>query len=76
MAWRRLGNGLKRDFSMSDVEQLLERQAAWQKSRQSLSWREKIRLVEGIRASVIQLRRAGPYPQSAASTESGGTGSR
>lgn len=61
---------------MSDAEQLLERQAAWQKRRKFLSWPEKIRLVERIRASVVQLRRAGPFPQPAASAESGRTGSR
>ncbi|OGP21760.1 MAG: hypothetical protein A2038_04925 [Deltaproteobacteria bacterium GWA2_57_13] len=44
---------------MSDIQQLLERQAEWQKSRKSLSWPEKIRMVEAIRESILQFRRAG-----------------
>jgi hypothetical protein len=41
---------------MTDVEHMLERQAQWQKSRQSLTWPEKIRLAEQVRESVRQLR--------------------
>jgi len=41
---------------MTDVEQMLKRQAQWQKSRQSLTWPEKIRLAEQVRESVSQLR--------------------
>ena len=41
---------------MSDLEQMLNRQAQWQKSRQSLTWPEKIRLAERVRDSVRQLR--------------------
>lgn len=41
---------------MIDVEQMLERQARWQKSRQALTWAEKIRMAERVRESVIQLR--------------------
>ena len=41
---------------MTDVEQLLRRQAQWQRSRQALTWPEKIRLAERIRESVRQLR--------------------
>lgn len=37
---------------MNEIEQLLERQARWQKSRKALSWPEKIRMAEQIRASV------------------------
>lgn len=41
---------------MIDVAQMLERQARWQKSRQALTWAEKIRMAERVRESVIQLR--------------------
>lgn len=41
---------------MTDLEQMLKRQALWQKSRQSLTWPEKIRLAERVRESVRQLR--------------------
>jgi hypothetical protein len=42
------------------MQQLFRRQAAWQKARKSLSWPEKIRMVEAIRKSVEQLRLTGP----------------
>lgn len=41
-----------------EVRELLERQARWQKSRRSLSWAEKIRMVEAIRESILRLRDA------------------
>ena len=41
---------------MCDVRQLFERQARWQKSRQALSWPEKIRMAERIRDSIQMLR--------------------
>ena len=47
---------------MLDVRQLLERQAAWQKSRKSLTWPEKIRMAEAIRESVLELLRTRPKP--------------
>jgi hypothetical protein len=43
---------------MSDIQQLLERQARWQKARRTLSWPEKIRMAERIRESVRKLRRS------------------
>jgi len=46
---------------MTDLEHMLERQAQWQKSRQSLTWPEKIRMAERVRESVRQLR-AQPRP--------------
>jgi len=46
---------------MTDLEQMLKRQTQWQKSRQSLTWPEKIRLAERVRESVRQLR-AQPHP--------------
>ena len=51
---------------MDDVKKLLERQAAWQKSRKLLSWPEKIRIAETLRESVVQLRRTGPEGKPAA----------
>ena len=44
---------------MNDIEQMLERQARWQKSRQALSWPEKIRMAERIRESARLLRASG-----------------
>ena len=41
---------------MNDVEQMLRRQALWQKSRQSLTWPEKIRLAERLREGLRQWR--------------------
>lgn len=41
---------------MIDTRQLLERQAQWQKSRQALSWPEKIRMAQSIRDSVEVFR--------------------
>ena len=37
---------------MSEIAKLLERQAAWQKSRRDWSWAEKVRLAERIRESI------------------------
>jgi hypothetical protein len=45
---------------MTDVRKLLERQAAWQKSRASLPWPDKVRIAERVRASVVRLRLAQP----------------
>lgn len=42
---------------MTSHEELLARQAAWQKSRQALSWPEKIRQAERMRASVEAIRK-------------------
>ncbi len=42
---------------MTSHEELLARQAAWQKSRQALSWPEKIRQAERMRASVEEIRK-------------------
>ena len=47
---------------MSEIQALLERQALWQKTRGALSWPETIRMAEGVRESVLELRR----PQKAA----------
>ena len=43
---------------MSEIQQLLERQARWQKTRQALSWPEKIEMAGRIRESARQLRAA------------------
>ena len=42
---------------MSDADALLRRQAEWQRDRQALSWPEKIRQAEQLRASVEVFRR-------------------
>ncbi len=42
---------------MSEIQELLERQARWQKTRRGLSWPEKVRMAERVRESVRQLRR-------------------
>ncbi len=44
---------------MSEIKQLLEKKARWQKSRKALSWPEKIRMAEQVRASAEQLRSMG-----------------
>ncbi len=43
---------------MSENRFLFERQAAWQKNRQQLSWPEKIRLVEALQESLRQLKKS------------------
>jgi hypothetical protein len=45
---------------MNDVQEMFRRQAIWQKSRQSLTWPEKIRVAEMVRESVMQLRASSP----------------
>ncbi len=41
---------------MSELKPQLEKTARWQKSRRSLTWSEKIRLAEQVRASVAWWR--------------------
>ena len=41
---------------MSDVQDLIDRQAAWQQTRRRLSWPEKIRMAERAREDVRKLR--------------------
>jgi hypothetical protein len=41
-----------------DIKPLLERQSRWQRSRQALTWPEKVRLAEEVRESVRQLRQS------------------
>jgi hypothetical protein len=43
---------------MSDIQPLLQRQAAWQKNRERLSWPEKIHMVEALQGALRQLRRS------------------
>ncbi|MBU0715669.1 MAG: hypothetical protein KJ964_09975 [Verrucomicrobia bacterium] len=45
---------------MNDARVLLERQAAWQKTRAHLSWSEKIRQAEILRDAFLNLRRTRP----------------
>jgi hypothetical protein len=42
---------------MTDANELLTRQAQWQRSRRSLSWPEKIREAERLRPSLEAFRR-------------------
>jgi hypothetical protein len=42
---------------MTSHEELLARQAAWQKSRLALSWPEKIRQAERLRSSIETIRK-------------------
>lgn len=46
---------------MSDTHELLKRQAAWQKARKELSWAEKIRMAERVRASILKWRVTGGH---------------
>ena len=39
-----------------DVQELLRRQAQWQRSRKNLPWPEKIRMAEQVRDSIGTLR--------------------
>jgi|GEM_PF-3000541 hypothetical protein len=41
---------------MTDIQELFRRQAAWQKEQRSLTWAEKIRMVEAVRESILALR--------------------
>jgi hypothetical protein len=41
---------------MSDVLELLQRQAEWQKSRASLSWSEKLVLAELLRDAAVAMQ--------------------
>ena len=41
---------------MSDIQPLLQRQAAWQKNRERLSWPDKIHMVEALQKTLRQLR--------------------
>jgi hypothetical protein len=55
---------------MNDIQQMLERQARWQKARRNLPWPEKIRMAERVRESILPLRATkppGPRPAAPAS---------
>jgi hypothetical protein len=41
---------------VNDIQEMLKRQAIWQRSRQSLTWPEKIRMTEKVLESLKQLR--------------------
>ena len=41
---------------MTETERLLQRQAEWQRARQSLSWPEKIRRAEQLRSAIETFR--------------------
>lgn len=46
---------------MSDTHELLKRQALWQKARKDLSWSEKIRMAERVRATILKWRAKGDH---------------
>ncbi len=50
------GSDFKTGSRMSDTQELLERQARWQKARKNLTWSEKIRMAERVRATIRKLR--------------------
>jgi hypothetical protein len=54
---------MRKSIWMIDSQYLLERQAEWQKKRQSLSWSAKIRMVEAMQGSLRQLRNSGKKPR-------------
>ena len=41
---------------MPDIQELLQRQADWQRTRRRLSWPEKVRLVEAVHGTIRQFR--------------------
>ena len=41
---------------MSDLSSMLERQAAWQRSRAHMSWTDKLRFAVELRKAVVSLR--------------------
>ena len=47
---------------MTNVRQVRERQADWQKSRRHSSWPEKVHQAEAVRDSVRQLREMADKP--------------
>ena len=48
---------------MNDVQELLKKQAEWQRKLRSLTWAEKIRMAEAIRESVLRLGPSAPKDQ-------------
>lgn len=70
---------------MTHADELLTRQAQWQRSRRSLSWPEKIREAERLRPSLEAFRRmrmdrgvrsAGQEPEATAASAAQNTGHR
>ena len=43
-----------------DIRVILDRQAAWQRSRAAKSWNEKLRISVAMRGAFISLRRPSP----------------
>lgn len=54
---------------MDEIRHLLERQAAWQRSRGDLTWAEKIRIAEMMREALLELRRSKPVRARGESSE-------
>jgi hypothetical protein len=66
--WTKLGKTSGGNSSMTEIQQLLERQAAWQKERRNLSWEEKIRMIEDLRESIRVMRESQPSAQTSPAT--------
>lgn len=60
---------------MSEITKLLERQAAWQKSRAKLTWPQKVRMAASVREWAARLRRARLARQAEASNDRPSAGS-
>ncbi|MGH9867436.1 MAG: hypothetical protein ACREAA_04625 [Candidatus Polarisedimenticolia bacterium] len=45
---------------MTDIADLLRRQAAWQKSLRNLPWHEKVRMIAKLRSHIRELQRLEP----------------
>ncbi len=54
-----------------EIRKLLDRQAAWQKSRAALPWAEKVRMAEAVREGVAKFKRTWPLATAGASVSKG-----
>lgn len=53
---------------MNDVADMLQRQAAWQRSRAGLSWTEKVRLAARLRDAALAMRESAGHVRRAKRT--------
>ena len=49
-----------------DLQEVLARQAAWQRARSARTWEEKLRTALIMRQALLALRKAPPSPREAA----------
>jgi len=60
---------------MDEIQELLKRQARWQRARKNLSWPEKVRMAELVRESTRQWRaRATKVPSQQSDRDGQATG--